>query len=79
MENNHSQEVFPWEWDFWAPHQATQPGGLALEGGAPRALRVKANRACVQELYRAGKVYLWWIHFDIWQNEYNYVKFKNKI
>ena len=24
-------------------------------------------------------VYLWWIHFDIWQNEYNIVKFKNKI
>ena len=24
-------------------------------------------------------VYLWWINFDIWQNEYNYVKFKNKI
>ena len=24
-------------------------------------------------------VYLWRIHFDIWQNEYSYVKFKNKI
>ena len=24
-------------------------------------------------------VYLWRIHFDIWQNYYNYVKFKNKI
>ena len=24
-------------------------------------------------------VCLWWIHFDIWQNLYNYVKFKNKI
>ena len=24
-------------------------------------------------------VYLWWIHFNIWQNKYNYVKFKNKI
>ena len=24
-------------------------------------------------------VYLWQIHFDIWQNEYNYVKFKSKI
>ena len=23
-------------------------------------------------------VYLWWIHFDIWQNQYNIVKFKNK-
>ena len=24
-------------------------------------------------------VYLWWMHFDIWQNQYNIVKFKNKI
>ena len=24
-------------------------------------------------------VFLWWIHFDIWQNQYNIVKFKNKI
>ena len=23
-------------------------------------------------------VYLWQIHFDIWQNQYNIVKFKNK-
>ena len=24
-------------------------------------------------------VYLWWIHFDIWQSQYNIVKLKNKI
>ena len=24
------------------------------------------------------RVYLWWIYFDIWQNEYNIVKFKKK-
>ena len=24
-------------------------------------------------------VYVWRIHFDIWQNQYNIVKFKNKI
>ena len=24
------------------------------------------------------QVYLWWIHFDIWQNQYNIVKLKNK-
>ena len=23
-------------------------------------------------------VYLWWIHFDVWQNQYNIVKLKNK-
>ena len=25
------------------------------------------------------RVYRWWIHLDIWQNQYNIVKFKNKI
>ena len=24
-------------------------------------------------------VYLWWIHIDIWQNQYNIIKLKNKI
>ena len=29
--------------------------------------------------FRMGKhVYLWWIHFDIWQNQYNIVKLKKK-
>ena len=23
------------------------------------------------------QVYLWWIHFNIWQNQYNIVKFKS--
>jgi len=23
-------------------------------------------------------VYLWWVHFDIWQNQYNIVKLKEK-
>ena len=25
------------------------------------------------------RVYLWRIHFNVWQNQYNIVKFKNKI
>ena len=30
--------------------------------------------------FRMGiHVYLWRIYFDIWQNQYNIVKFKNKI
>ena len=28
---------------------------------------------------RGTRVNLWWIHFDIWQNQYNIVKLKNKI
>ena len=25
------------------------------------------------------RVHLWWIHVDVWQNQYNIVKLKNKI
>ena len=25
------------------------------------------------------RVHPWWIHSDVWQNQYNIVKFKNKI
>ena len=25
------------------------------------------------------RVYLWWINVDMWQNQYNIVKLKNKI
>ena len=39
------------------------PGGWYREGGG----------------FRMGtRVYLWRIHFDIWQNQYNIVKLKNK-
>ena len=37
LENNYITEVLPQEWKFWAPCQAPWPGGLAWEGGAPRA------------------------------------------
>ena len=25
------------------------------------------------------RVFLWWIHVDVWKNQYNIVKLKNKI
>ena len=34
---------------------------------------------CIVHGVARTHVYLWWIHFDIWQNQYNIVKFKNKI
>ena len=43
-----------------------QPRGRGGEGGGRR----------VQD---GEHMYLWRIHFDIWQNQYNIVKFKNKI
>ena len=51
------------------------PGAGAL--GRPRGMVWGGRRA---EGSRWGThVYLWRIHFDIWQNQYNIVKFKNKI
>ena len=34
--NTYTTEVHPLEWRFWAPRQASQPGGLAIGGGIPR-------------------------------------------
>ena len=36
LENNYIAEVLPQEWKFWVPHQAPQPEGLQMGGGAPR-------------------------------------------
>jgi len=45
--------------------------------GRPRGMVWGGRR---EEGSRWGtRVYLWRIHFDIWQNQYNIVKFKNKI
>ena len=38
--------------EFWAPCQAPQPRGLALEGGAPGALGFEIGKAWVQKLHR---------------------------
>ena len=42
------------------------PEGWYGEGGGRR---VQDRSTCIP----------WWIHFDIWQNQYNIVKLKNKI
>ena len=36
LENTYTTEVHPVEWRFWAPCQASQPGGPATGGGIPR-------------------------------------------
>ena len=51
------------------------PGAGAL--GRPRGM-VWGGRREEGSGWRTH-VYLWWIHFDIWQNQYNIVKLKNKI
>ena len=51
--------------------------GGALVLGRPRGM-VQGGRR--EEGSGSGTcVYLWWIHVDIWQNQYNIVKLKNKI
>ena len=36
LENDYTTELHPMEWRFWAPNQASQPGGLATGGRIPR-------------------------------------------
>ena len=45
--------------------------------GRPRGMVWGGRREGSSEW--GAHVYLWWIHFAIWQNQYNIVKFKNKI
>ena len=55
--------------------QYWMPGAGAL--GRPRGM-VRGGRR--EEGSGWGtRVYLWWIHVDIWQNQYNILKLKNKI
>ena len=57
-----------------------QEGGHMLGAGAlgrPRGM-VQGRRREEGSGW-ATRVYLWQIHVDIWQNQYNIVKFKNKI
>ena len=51
-----------------------------LEAGALGRLRGMVQGGRREEGSGWGtRVYLWWIHVDIWQNQYNIVKLKNKI
>ena len=50
-------------------------GAGALE--RPRGMVQGGRRE--ESLWWGTHVYLWRIHFDIWQNQYKIVKFKNKI
>ena len=56
--------------------QYWMPGASALR--RPRGM-VYGGRREEESSGWGTHVYLWWIHFDIWQNQYNIVKLKNKI
>ena len=53
---------------------------LMLGAGAVGRLRGREWGGRREEASGWGaQVYMWRIHFDVWQNLYNIVKFKNKI
>ena len=59
-------------------------GGMIWEKGIEIRIISYMKRVASPGLMQEGSVwgthvYLWWIPFDIWQNQYNIVKFKNKI
>ena len=54
LENTYTTEVHPLEWRFWAPHQASQPEGLAMGGGIPRESNLKDGGIWLQDFDRTG-------------------------
>ena len=52
---------------------------LALGIKLPKADEISTHRRREEGSGWGTHVYLWRIHFDIWQNQYNIVKLKNKI
>ena len=51
-------------------------GSIPGQGTRSHMLQLNILRAATKTWQKNS---LWWIHFDIWQNQYNIVKFKNKI
>ena len=75
-----------WHWNMYniiyeTSHQSRFNAGYRmLRSGAlgwPRGIEWGGRRE--EDSEWGTHVYLWWIHFDIWQNQYNIVKLKNKI
>ena len=54
LENIYTTEVHPLEWRFWAPRQASQPGGPATGRGIPRESDFEASGIWLQDFDRTG-------------------------
>ena len=52
LESTCTTEVHPLEWRFWAPHQASQPGGAAMGGGIPKESDFEACWDLIAGLWR---------------------------
>ena len=80
------EDLGEWHWNMYTimyetSRQSRFDGGYRKLGagalGQPRGMVWGGRR---EEGSGWGPhVYLWQIHFDVWQNQYNIVKFKNKI
>ena len=79
-------ELGEWHWNMYniiyeTSHQSRFDAQYWMLGagelGRPRGMVWRGRR---EEGSGWGThVYLWWIHFDIWQDQYNIVKLKHKI
>ena len=75
-------KVMPWDWisEYIRRKKWSNARYWMLGAGVLGRLRGRIWGGRREEGSGWGtQVYLWRIHFDIWQNEYNIVKFKNKI
>ena len=52
LENSCTTEVLPLEWKVWILHQDSQPGDLAMEGGASRESDFEGQHAVSQGFHR---------------------------
>ena len=80
LENNYIVEDLSQEWQFWAPCQAPQPGGLAMRGGAPRAFGFEGQRCFSAESaqdwgkprHHSWRVHTrFHVHWDPWQSSHS--------
>ena len=54
LENTYTTEVHPLEWRFWAPSQASQPGGPAMGWEIPRESDFEGSGIWLQDSDRTG-------------------------
>ena len=66
LENTYTTEVHPLEWRFWAPHQASQPGGPRTTGGGiPRESDFESYRdltAGLRQDWEKQRLHSWMAH-----------------
>ena len=65
LENTYTKEVHLLEWRFWAPRQASKPGGWAIAGGIPRKSDIESKQdliAGLQQDWGKQRLHSWRAH-----------------